>query len=297
MSLKVVKPIEVTPGMLTSSVPVDDYPAWNAGATYAAEQRVVHEFQVWQSNQDANTGKQPATNGTWWVAVGPVNRMKAFDRSHTTKTRFSHSAWFEIQLEGTVNALALMECEGLRSVRIQVDHPSYGLLYEQTVGMWSISQKSSWYDWVYGERREQDSLYRFDLPSYRGAYVRIEIEAANDAAIGVILLGQQQDIGFGVSPGLSMGIRDYSRKETDQWGEVTLQKRAYARERSFKVNCLKTELDNTDRLLTSLRAAPALWLLSNQYQQANVYGWASDYKLLVDYGPYCVLSLQLEGLI
>lgn len=297
MSLKVVRPITVLPSMLTSSVLVDDYALWSAAATYAADARVVHEFQIWQSLQAGNTGKSPEEHAAWWVLVGPVNRMKAFDRKHTTKTRFSENAWFEIQLVDPINAFSMLECDGVRSVTVRMTHHSYGLLYEKTIGMWTVPDESGWYAWVHGERREQSVLHLFDLPTYRNAVLRVEIESANDAGIGVMLLGQQKDIGYGVAPGLSMGVRDFSRKERDQWGDVVLQERAFARDRSFKVTVSKDQLDNVDRLLTSLRATPALWLLSHKYEQANVYGWATDYRILVDYGPYCVLSLQIEGLI
>lgn len=297
MSLKVVKSIVVAPAMLDSSVPVNDHPEWLVGQAYAAGQRVVHAYQVWESLADANTGHAPEVSGTWWVLVGVVNRLKAFDLSHTTKTRFSGNAWFEVTLESSINALALLECDGLRKVRVVMTHPSYGLLYDKSYDMWSVPVASNWYDWTYAERREQDSLYMFDLPSYRGALVRIEIDAGSSAGVGVILLGQQRDIGVSVSPGMTMGIRDYSRKEVNQWGDVTLQKRAFSRERALKVVCEKEQLDNIDRTLSDLRATPVLWLLSMQYRQANVYGWFSDYKLMVDYGTYCVLSLQLEGFV
>lgn len=297
MSLKVVKPIEVLPGMLTSSIGADDYPAWNADTTYAAEFRVVHESSIYQSLQGANIGNLPSAGAVWWVRVGAINRMKAFDLSHTTKTRFADSAWFEIQLTEAVNAFAMLECDGIRSVRITMTHPSYGDLYDVTVPMYSMPQTSGWYEWAYGERREQSVLYLFDLPSYRNAKVRIEIESASDAGVGVILLGQQKDIGLGVSPGLQMGIRDYSRKETDEWGDAVLKKRAYARDRSFRVTCPMEELDSVDRFLSDMRATAALWLLSSRYERANVYGWFTDYRVLVDYGSYCVLSLQLQGLI
>lgn len=297
MSLKVVKPITVLPSMLASSVPVDDYPEWSAAATYAADERVVHSYQVWQSLQADNTGKDPAQHATWWVLVGPVNLMRAFDRKHTTKTRFADAAWFEIQLVDPINAFSLIECDGIRSVTVKLEHASYGILYEKTVGMWTTPDESGWYAWAYGERREQSVMHLFDLPTYRNAKLRVEIEAANDAGIGVMLLGQQKDIGFGVMPGLSMGVRDFSRKDRDQWGDVVLQERAYARERSFRVTVEKSQLDNTDRVLTSLRATPALWLLSQKYEQANVYGWVQDWRVSVDYGPYSVLSLQIEGLI
>ncbi|MDR0216206.1 MAG: carbohydrate-binding protein [Comamonas sp.] len=296
MSLKVVKPTEVTPAMLDSSVPVDDYPAWEANATYAAEQRVVHAYQVWQSLQGANKGHGPDTDAAWWVLVGPVNRMQAFDLSHTTKTRFSGGAWFEIRPGAAINSLALLEFDGLRSVRIIQTHPAYGTLYDKKTMLWSHPNQSGWYPWTFGERTERNTFYALDLQSYRGCTIRIELESASDAGVGVILIGQQQEIGLGVLSGVSMGIRDYSRKEINQWGDVTLQKRAFSRARSIKVLCANDQIDNTDRLLSSLRATPLLWLVSDRREQVNVYGWYSDFSIAIEYARNSILSLQLEGL-
>ena len=61
MSLTIIKPLEVTPAMLTTDVPEADYPAWVAGTTYAADVRVIYAHKVHQSLQAANTGKQPDT--------------------------------------------------------------------------------------------------------------------------------------------------------------------------------------------------------------------------------------------
>lgn len=296
MSLVIVKPTQVTPGMLNSSVAEDDFPVWDAGATYAAEARVIYSHQVWQSLQADNTGKSPADNATWWVLIGPTNLWKAFDLSHSTKTRFSGSAWFEITPGRAVNSVALLEFDGLRSVRVRAIDPAYGTVYDTTTMLWSTPGVSGWYPWTFGERRERRNFHTLDLPSYRGATIRIDIEAANDAGIGVILVGQQQSIGLGVFSGVRMGMRDYSRKETNQWGDVTLQKRAFARTRSIQVLVENKQLDNVDRVLASLRATPLLWLISERYEQINVYGWYTDFDMGIQYVHYSELTLNLEGL-
>lgn len=297
MSLKILKPISVIPEMLSSSVLLDDYPDWIQSENYPAEARVVRNFKIWQSLKPDNRGNDPLVYGDFWVLVGPVNRMKAFDTKHTTKTKFSLSAWFEIDLTDAINAISILACDGITSVMVKMTHPIYGVVYEKNIFAMPLPEVTGWYAWAFEKRYEQTAIHFFDLPSYRNSKVRIEFQATTDAGIGVILLGQQKDIGYGVSPGLSMGLRDFSRKERDQWGDVVLQERAYARERSFKVFIDKSQIDNTDRVLTSLRATPALWMLSTKHEQANVYGWASDFRISVDYGPYCILSLQLEGLI
>lgn len=296
MSLVILKPALITPAMLDSSIPEDDYPAWSDAETYADEVRVIYNHTIWQSLQADNTGKNPEASVTWWVEVGPTNRMRAFDLSHSTKTRFSESAWFEITPGVPCNAIAFLEMDGVRTVKVTMTDPAYGVVYEKEVTLLTTPMISSWYEWTFGERLERSSLNLLDLSSYRYATIRIEITSAADAGIGVIMIGTQQEIGMGVLAGVQMGIRDYSRKETNEWGDVVLQQRAYSKLRSIQVLIKNENLDTIDRTLSSIRATPILWLISNKREQVNVYGWYSDYSIGIQYTNNSELSIQIEGL-
>lgn len=297
MSLTIVKPLEVTPAMLQTNVPENDHPAWAAGTTYAADARVILDHKVYQSLQADNTGKAPGSAQDWWVEVGPTNRWAGFDFSHSTKVRQANSMWFEITQGGAaVNAVALLEIEAMRSVRVRLTHPGYGTVYDKTTSLYSIPGEANWYQWFFGERVEQVNFYALDLPTYPGATVRIDCEGIAGMAAGVILLGDQKQIGEGVLSGVRLGMRDYSRKETNQWGDVVLQQRAYSKTRSLQVLLKNSEVDNVDRLLASLRATPLLWLLSQRMQATNVFGWYGSFEILIPYANYSECSIDLEGL-
>lgn len=297
MTLTVVRPWTVTPAMVESSVPEDEHPQYDPVAIYAEDARVIDGHFVYQSLQSGNTGHQPDLSATWWVQDGPTNRMKAFDLSHSTQTRFSGSAWFEINTGKAVNSIAMLAIDGLRSVRVRVIDPGYGTVYDKTTMLWTHPNKSGWYPWTYGERRERTEFYTLDLPSYRTAKVCIDIEAADDAGIGVLLVGQQEQIGLGVLQGVQAGIRDYSRKVTDEWGSVTLQKRGFVRTRTVQVLCENAQFDNIDRLISGLRATPLLWLLSSTMERLNLYGFFNDFSHGIQYTRHFELTLNLEGLI
>lgn len=296
MSLTIIKPLEVTPAMLTTDVPEADYPAWVAGTTYAADVRVIYSHKVYQSLQAANAGNQPDTMPLWWAEVGPTNRWAGFDRSHTTKVRQANAMFFEVaQGASAVNAVALLEIEAMRRVRVRLTHPGYGTVYDKTTILYSTPSEASWYAWFFGARVEQANFYALDLPTYHGATVRIDCEGRQDMAAGVILLGDQKRIGEGVQSGVRMGIRDYSRKEVNQWGDVVLQQRAYSKTRSIQVLLKNDELDGVDRLLTSLRSTPLLWIIGKQLQSPNVYGWYGSFDILIQYANHSECSIDIEG--
>lgn len=293
--LIVLRPVEVTDAMLNSSVPEDDYPAYNPSTTYEADARVIHGHLVFQSLQAENTGHEPVTNATWWVQVGPVNRWKAFDRSHSTQTMATDSMWFEISGTQVRSAVALLNLSGVAEVRIVVTDPNYGRLYDRSETLLSAQAQSNWYSWFFGKRTTKKDWRAMDLPSYPNAVVRIELTGIGPIGVGVILLGDQIEIGEGVQQGVRMGIRDYSRKETDQWGEVTLQQRAFSKTRSLSLLLKNSQLDEVDDLLAGLRATPVLWILASRWDSPNVYGWYSSFDILLQYANHSECTIDIEG--
>lgn len=294
--LIVLKPVEVTPDMLVSSVPENDCPAYAPATTYAADVRVIHGHAVYQSLQAANTGHQPDVSPTWWVKVGPTNLWKAFDRSHSSQTTADQLMWFEISGTEVRSAVALLNLSGVSKVRVRVTDPVYGLIYDRSEEMLSAQAQSNWYSWFFGKRQTRKDWRAMDLPSYPNATIRIELTGAGPVGVGVILVGDQITIGEGVQQGLRMGIRDYSRKETDQWGDVTLKQRAFSKIRSMNLLLKNEQLDEVDDLLTSLRASPVLWVSSSRWDSPNVYGWYSSFDILLQYANHSECSIDIEGL-
>lgn len=294
--LIVLRPVEVTPAMLSTSVPEDDYPVYAPATTYAADARVIHEHSVFQSLQAENTGHQPDAAPTWWVRVGATNRWKAFDRSHSTQTTAHESMWFELSGSQVRSAVALLNMSGVSKVRVRVTDPQFGPLYDRTEEMLSAQQQSTWYSWFFGKRTTRKDWRAMDLPSYPNATVRIDLTGIAAIAVGVILAGDQIEIGEGVQRGLRMGIRDYSRKETDQWGEVTLQQRAFSKTRSLSLLLKNSQLDEVDDLLAGLRATPVLWVSANRWDSPNVYGWYSSFDILLQYANHSECSIDIEGM-
>nr|WP_315539516.1 carbohydrate-binding protein [uncultured Comamonas sp.] len=295
--LIVLKPVEVTPAMLTSNIPENDHPGYAPASTYAADVRVIYGHFVYQSLQANNKGNQPDVSSTWWVKVGPTNLWKAFDRSHTTQTVGSQAMWFEIAGSEVRSAIALLNLTGVSSIRVQVTDPNFGKLYDKSEEMLSAQAQSNWYSWFFGKRTTRKDWRALDLPSYPNATIRIDLVGAGPIGVGVILVGDQIVLGDGVRFGLRMGIRDYSRKEADQWGEVALQQRAFSRTRSFSFRIKNEQLDEVEQLLSGLRATPVLWIpSSNTWDSPNVYGWYSSFDLILQYATHSDCSLDIEGL-
>lgn len=299
MSMVVVKPIQVTPAMLTATdVPETDHTAWSDATTYALGDRVIltSTHKVYESLQAGNLNKSPATETAWWIKVSPTNRWKAFDLSNSTQTAQASSMFFEIKPGSAVNAVSLQNVTGVREVRYRLTDPSFGLVYDKTWKLTTSPGVSNWYSWFFGQRVEQVQNVDLGLPSYPNATLRIDLVGASNMAVGVILLGQQKSIGRDVYQGASVGIQDYSRKEKNDYGDTLLVERAYAKRASFTMFIENRELDNVQALLSSVRATPCLWIGSANYAATTIFGFYKEFDITISYADYADCTIELEGL-
>lgn len=303
-SLIIIKPVAITESMLLGTdVPEADHAAWNAATSYAVGDRVIrttaathaiYENLVAGINatapEDALTGATPR-----WLYVSPTNRWKVFDNSNTSQTTQATSLYYRIAPAQVVNALSLQNVVA-DTVRIRMIDGAT-TVYDRTVTLGRGLGTSAWHPWYFSRRPVSDSVTVTDLPNYYGAEIRIDAtKTTGSVSIGVILIGYPYTIGLGVQYGAKIGITDYSRKETDDWGVTSFVERDYAKRASISFTLPNTELDATHTLLASLRATPTLLLGSDAYASLQVYGWVGDFDITIQYANYSECSLDFKGL-
>jgi hypothetical protein len=110
-----------------------------------------------------------------------------------------------------------------------------------------------------------------------------------------LLVGRQLDLGD-TEHGADVGIIDYSRKETDQFGVTSVVERAYAKRMTAKVVMDTTAIDVVLTALASLRATPVLWIGSEIFDSLTVYGFYKEFSIDIAYPTVSYCSLTIEGL-
>lgn len=299
MSLIVLKPTPITPAMVTATdVPETDYSQWSAATTYAIGSRVIvlATHKVYESLQAGNLNKSPTTEAAFWSEVGPTNRWRLFDLSNSTQTAQGGAMQYVITTGAAVSAVAALNLVGAQSIRIRLTDPVFGLLYDKTTALVSIPGEASWYAWFFGDRVEQTQHVAMDLPSYPNASIQVDLAGTSSMAVGVLLLGQQKLVSDGMKFGSRMGIRDYSRKEKNAWGDLILVERAYSKTMAFPVQIKREDLDRTFALLGSLRATPCLWVGDASLTSMTVFGYPSNFEINVSYPNYSDCTIDIEGL-
>jgi hypothetical protein len=298
-ALTIVKPITMTSAMLVSStVPETDHAAWAAGTTYALGARVIltSTHKIYESLQAANVGKDPTTQSTWWIEVSATNRWKVFDTSNSTQTVQANSISYRITPGVAITSFAALNLANATSIRVRLVDATYGTVYDRTTDLKAVQPESEWWSWFFGVRVAPELSFATDLPAYPAADLLVDLIGGTGLSVGVFLFGQARQIGLGVNLGANVGIQDFSRKETNEFGDTVLVQRAFSKRASFDMLLEKADVDGAASFLTSLRAVPALYIGYGEYESTVVFGIYKDFQITISYATHSDCTLDLEGL-
>lgn len=294
-----ITPVTITDAMLTSSTVAEaDYAAWSGATTYALADRCIVTtgvHKIYQSAQAANLN-HAVTDTAWWTEVSPTNRWKCFDTSNSTQTAQSTTAQYVIYPSQIISHVALLNITDCTSMRVRLVSLAHGAVFDETVYLNLILPESSWYAWFIGAKTAISVGMINDIPSYPDATITIDLAGQATMAFGVLMIGQVQSIGIGAQYGARIGIQDYSRKETNEWGDTVLVQRAYAKRASFQIILRNREVDTVTEFLASVRATPILWIGANDYTTTYIFGIYEDFDTTIQYPTHSECSLNLLGL-
>jgi hypothetical protein len=287
--------------LTSSSVPENDYPAWASGTTYAAGDRVIlaSTHIVYQSVLAANTGNNPATDdGTNWVAVGSTNRWRAFNGKLSDQVSNPGSIEYVLVLSELVYGIAFFGLEA-SSVQVQVVDDASAEVFTETKAVIDNTFVVDWLSWV-DEPVAYDSEALFMWVQGRfGFTVTITIDAgAGTAKVGQIVLGKIYSLGT-VTENTAVGFKDYSTKETDDFGNLNIVPRAYSRTVEFNFAFNTKDARRILRILSSLRATPAVYFMDEDTSDfaTTVYGAFPNFEAPLNAGDVSYSSIKVEGLV
>ncbi len=299
--LSIVEPIEITDAnLISSNVPETDYPVWSPITTYALGARVIlaSTHRIYESLQSGNLNKSPATEDlTWWVAVRPTNKWAVFDTSNSTKTTVpSGQTKISYEISGSfVNSVGILNITGATSATVTVKNASGAIVYSKTISLFGITTSFDWWSWFFGERRAKSQVVLVDLPVQINANIEIVLNGDIDLSVGVIVLGRLKSIGKGVLSGARVGIQDYSRKERNDFGDMIVVERAFAKRANLQLVIGANEVDSTIDFMSRIRAKPCLYI-GGTYESLVIFGFYKSFENLIQYVSHSEFSLELEGL-
>lgn len=111
----------------------------------------------------------------------------------------------------------------------------------------------------------------------------------------VIVDGVAHEIGA-TQESPSIGIVDFSRRTTDDFGVTTVVQRGFARRMSVRLAIPSDDIDDVQQLLAGLRASTARWEADDRFEWLNFDGFYKEFQIDVAIPPLSFCTLTVEGL-
>ena len=294
--MKVIKPVIFNAAThLVSSTAVETYPTWAVGTTYAKDAFVDYGTHIYQSLVNSNTGNQPDTSPAQWVLIGPDNTHAMFDDQTSTATT-STSPLTVVLDTGLCNSLGLLGLIGSQVVVTVKDDTGGNVVYSRTISL-DGTFIFDWYQYFFEPYVQIGEVVLTDLPVYLTAELTVALTGTGTIQIGTLTWGTQYELGD-AEYGAGLGIIDYSKKETDEFGVTTFVRRDFSKRLTARLVLPNTQINRVQRVLAELRAQPAIWQTSDVPDLAplTVYGFFRDFNIEVAYPTESFCSLEIEGL-
>ncbi len=268
-TLLLLQPVTISDANLVSSnVPENDAAEWSEQTNYPSGARVIRAatHRVFESAIAGNVGNDPAGASGKWIDVGPTKRWAMFDQALGTATTAASAVAVTIDAP-VIHAVALLDVSAT-SVRVQATG------YDRTIAA------------------AAGAITFLDLPA---GITRVTVTTTGSSvAIGTLMVGKLVGLGTTeASP--TAGITDYSRKDVDDFGAVTIVERAWSKRMTAKALIRTDAVDVVANRIATVRAQPSLWIGQTGLDSLIVYGFFKDFSIEVD-ANVSKLSLTIEGL-
>jgi hypothetical protein len=277
-------------------VPETDHPAWNPATSYTVGDRVIRAttHKVYEAILAGVNAGLPENTSARWVAVGSTNRWRMLDSEVGSVTSASGSLTVVLS-PGYATALALLEVDA-QSIAVEVRDTSGAIIYSTTRSL-DPSVLLDWYAYFFTDPVSRSEIVFPGLYIGTGYTVSVTLTGAT-VECGALVIGEATDLGA-TEYGATLGIVDYSRKETDEFGVVTITRRKYAKRLTAKLAFERERTNRVFRTLAALRSTPCVYVTSDalDYESLTVFGFYKDFRIDVAYPTHHYCTLDIEGLI
>jgi hypothetical protein len=281
--------------LISSDVPEDDHDEWDVATSYGIGDLVISSVthRIYESIAGSNVGNNPATSPLQWLDLAPTNRWAMFDNAVGTLTTQAEQVQVTL-FPGPINSIAILDIDADEVLVEMYDGAS--LLYSRTILLTPGDTVLSWYDYFFDPITRQRTVFLDDLVVNSNATITITITGTADVSVGTLVVGKLIDVGD-TQYGFSLGIIDYSKRVTNDFGVTSVTKRGYAKRLNARVKLPSAAVDEVSRRLSAVRATPVIWIGAPGYDESVIYGFYKDWSIDVAHWNVSFCQLTIEGLV
>lgn len=243
----------------------------------------------------AITGNALASNEDYWQRITSTNKWRMFDASTSSQSSKSGTITVEIRPKGRFNAIYLGNISAA-TIDVDILDSSAVSHYDEQFSGVSDSWELSHYGWWFDPIERLSAMLLVDLPNILDPRITIILtDTGRTVQCGVCAPILTRDIGA-TQYGLRSGIRDYSIKSVDDFGNSRLVERSFSRTVSALLMVDNTDIDAVIDILINYRSSAIVYSGSDDYTSSIVFGWFTDFQNELQYPGESLLSIEIESL-
>lgn len=296
--MKVIKSIETTDAILTySNIAEDEHPAWLSGTSYNVNARVIYKHKIYERIVTGAGVTTPDLDQVNWLYISYTNRYRMFDNILYSTSEKVGGIHFTLTPNQSVDSLAILNVNA-SSVRVVITDPALGVIYDNTIDLASVSEVTDYYTYFYSPLVARLNTAVFtDLPIAPTATIDVYISSGTSSvSVGEVVYGIKKVVGR-TNYGTSIGIKSYSRKEFDEFGNVTVVKRKNSKYCEYDIDIDNYMLSDIQRFFSDIDSVPCVFIGNETMDELVVYGFYSDFKATISFPTVSKCTLRVEGLL
>ena len=296
--MKVIKSITTTDAILTySNITEDEYPTWLSGTSYNALDRVIYQHKIYERVITGTGTTTPDLDLVNWLYVSATNKYRMFDNVLYSVSSRVGGIHFTLTPNEVFESIVLLNINAY-SIRVTVTDPVLGILYDKTKVLTNVSDVVDYYTYFTSPLVAKPTTAVFnDLVISPTASIDVYIEAGSSlVSVGEVIYGVKKVIGR-TNYGTAIGIKSYSRKEIDEFGNITVVKRKNSKYCEYDIDIDNYMLSDIQRFFSDIDSVPCVFIGNDNMDELIVYGFYSDFKATISYPTHSKCTLRVEGLV
>tara|TARA_R110002020_G_scaffold62613_3_gene167364 strand:+ start:9768 stop:10436 length:669 start_codon:yes stop_codon:yes gene_type:complete len=220
-----------------------------------------------------------------------------FDSTTSSQTESAGVIDLTVTPTAPYDALVLLGVEG-SSVQLIVRDGGGVVRYDETRSLADYSNVTGFYSYFFGELPldAQAAVTFLDIPNYTSATYRLIIlKAGGTAKCAEAVFGRASELAV-TNFGSSVGIKDYSVKRVDDFGNVQIIERPFSKRANFDLKIETNEVGVFNRFMASLRATPVVYIGDEGREETIIFGYYRDFNVVLSGPSISTCSLEIEGL-
>lgn len=292
--MKIVVPQDVNSSNLTSTTVVNDVADWAAG-TYEAEDQAVYGEYIYEAlttttdQPDVGAAKETPT----WVQLGRSNKWRMFRDGTDSVSSQLGGIDVEIDVTSTISSVAILGASGT-TVTVTLTNSIEGEVYSEQKSLVDIGAED-WWEYFFLDYEEGTDLLFAGIPAYTGDLsVTIDSVSGSDSAeCGRLIMGLEYEVGITVED-VQSRLQDFSRKERDAFGNLTLVPRRTIRIVDYQFMTEPEFVDSVQRRFRNLAATPALYIGDDDIPETIVFGVFYNFSTIINGHTITECSAAIE---